>query len=127
MLGRILVVDDNVALAENIAEVFEFEGFHPLVAASAEQALALTLARDLAAVITDLRLPGLDGAELVARLRPGREQVRFAVISRPRNVVPVRTPAANPNKARGLCSSRLSGRSAPTKPAHPSATMATAT
>ena len=79
--GHILVVDDSLALAENIAEVFGLEGLESVVAANAEEALALTLVRDLTAVITDLRLPGIDGTELVNRLRPGREHVRFALIS----------------------------------------------
>jgi len=79
--GRILVVDDNVALAENVAELFEFDGLRSVVATSAEEALSLTLTLDLTAVITDVRLPGIDGTELVRRLRPGRDHVRFAVIS----------------------------------------------
>jgi DNA-binding NtrC family response regulator len=81
MSARILIVDDNVALAENLAEVLALEGYRTDVAASAEEALASALSADLSVVVTDFRLPGLDGAELVTRLRERRLGMRFVVIS----------------------------------------------
>jgi DNA-binding response OmpR family regulator len=77
---RILIVDDNVALAENLAEVLALEGYATDVAASAEEALAAPLSVDVEIVVTDYRLPGIDGAELVRRLRVARP-VRCIVIS----------------------------------------------
>lgn len=79
----ILVVDDNVELAENIAEVLALEGFRATLAASAEEALPRALEADVSFVITDFRLPGIDGAELVTRVRKARpdDEVTFIVIS----------------------------------------------
>lgn len=78
---RILIVDDNVALAENIADVLALEGHQSTIAASAEEALPRALHADVSFVITDFRLPGIDGAELVTRVREARAEVTFVVIS----------------------------------------------
>jgi len=79
--ARILIVDDNVALAENVAEVLELEGYRTAIAASAEDALPLALNDDLAVLVTDFRLPGMNGAELVTRVRRARSGIRCIVIS----------------------------------------------
>jgi len=65
-LLRILVVDDHVELAENIAEILDGQGYYTEVAESAEQALACLPKQAFDALITDFRLPGLNGAELIA-------------------------------------------------------------
>jgi DNA-binding response OmpR family regulator len=78
---RVLIVDDNVALAENIAEILAGEGYTTEVAASAEEALAKALTQRISVLITDFRLPGINGAELVRRLRLQRENLHAVVIS----------------------------------------------
>jgi DNA-binding response OmpR family regulator len=80
-LTLVLIVDDNVALAENIAEILDGDGFSTLVAASAEEALTLAASGAIAILITDFRLPGLNGAELVRRLRPPGGGLRALVMS----------------------------------------------
>ena len=79
--ARVLIVDDNVALAENIAEVLELEGYVTVVAASAEEALTKSPGHDFAVVVTDFRLPGIDGVELVRRVMKAHRNVRCVVIS----------------------------------------------
>jgi CheY-like chemotaxis protein len=78
--ARVLIVDDNVDLAENIAEILAGEGHATAVAASAEQALTMSIA-DIAVLITDFRLPGISGAELVRRFRRQRGDLPAVVIS----------------------------------------------
>jgi len=67
---RILVVDDNDALRENLAEALELEGYSVLVASDASAAL-LKLAEEPppAVVLLDLMMPGMDGKELLERIR----------------------------------------------------------
>jgi len=79
--ARVLIVDDNVALAENIAEILELQGFVSFVAASAEDALPRALDDDVAVLVTDYRLPGIDGIELIKHIRRQRRQVRCFLIS----------------------------------------------
>jgi CheY-like chemotaxis protein len=68
--ARILVVDDNDALRENLQEALELEGYEVAVAADGAAALA-RLSEDsrFAAVLLDLMMPGMDGRELLARIR----------------------------------------------------------
>jgi DNA-binding response OmpR family regulator len=78
---RVLIVDDNVQLAENIAEILEFEGFRTDVAESAEEALQKAPGYGPAVVVTDYRLPGMNGAQLVRTLRTAGLRARAVVIS----------------------------------------------
>jgi DNA-binding response OmpR family regulator len=77
----VLVVDDNQDLAENIAEILTLRGFAPTIASSAEEALPKALPDGPSLVVTDYRLPGMTGAELVRRIRAQRGTVRAVVIS----------------------------------------------
>jgi DNA-binding NtrC family response regulator len=78
---RVLIVDDNVGLAENIAELLELEGHATSVAASAEEALAKVARPTPDVVVTDYRLPGISGASLVRRLQELGLRVHAIVIS----------------------------------------------
>jgi CheY-like chemotaxis protein len=79
---RILIIDDNLGLAENIAEILEMHGFVTQVAGSAEE--ALTKFEDPPppdVVVTDYRLPGINGANFVRRLGTMGLRVNAVVIS----------------------------------------------
>jgi DNA-binding NtrC family response regulator len=78
---RVLVVDDHLDLAENIAEILEGAGFRTAVAGSAEEALERLESGDIAALITDFRLPGRSGAELIAELRRRGSSLPAVVMS----------------------------------------------
>ncbi|MCA9614599.1 MAG: response regulator [Sandaracinus sp.] len=67
---RILVVDDNTELAENVAELLEDEGHEVLVAGSGADALRMVCdqAQCLDAALVDVRMEGMDGVELVEKL-----------------------------------------------------------
>jgi DNA-binding NtrC family response regulator len=79
--ARVLVVDDNVEYAQNIAEILTIGGYATEVFATAEEALPVALAPIVHAVITDYRLPGMNGIELVRRILSERAGVRAVVIS----------------------------------------------
>src|SRR5215831_4935659 len=79
--GRVLVVDDHIELAENIAEVLESIGFQAEVAASAGAAIARVRQGGITALITDFRLPGATGAELIGTLRQEGEHFPALVMS----------------------------------------------
>jgi len=69
MASSVLVVDDEVASRESLVDVLKEEGYETAPAASSEEALALMDSSDFDLVITDLRMPGLDGIELLRRIR----------------------------------------------------------
>jgi CheY-like chemotaxis protein len=66
---RYLVVDDNQPLAENLAEILETSGAEVDVEVDAVAALRRLQARRYTALVTDMRMPGLSGAELLAAAR----------------------------------------------------------
>jgi DNA-binding NtrC family response regulator len=80
-VAHVLVVDDNLEYAQNIAEILEIGGCATEVYASAEEALPVALAPLVTTVITDYRLPGMNGIELVRRILSERSGVQAVVIS----------------------------------------------
>jgi DNA-binding NtrC family response regulator len=77
----ILVVDDEEGVRELVKASLGRKGYRVATAASAEEALALLEREEPDAVITDLRMPGLPGDELVARLKRERPMLPVVVIS----------------------------------------------
>mgnify|MGYP002401224238 CR=1 FL=1 len=68
--ARVLVVDDNEALRDNLAEALQLEGFTVAVAPNAEAALdQLAKEPPPRVVLLDYMLPGISGADLLARIR----------------------------------------------------------
>jgi CheY-like chemotaxis protein len=79
--GRILVVDDNDALRENLAEALQLEGYDVAVASDGHGALArLGGGPSFDAVLLDLSMPGMDGRELLARIRGDPELASLRVV-----------------------------------------------
>src|SRR5947209_16943613 len=69
MPGRLLIVEDDVKLAQTIQRGLETEGFVVDLAHAGDDALEQAAARDYNAVILDVLLPGYDGHEVCRRLR----------------------------------------------------------
>jgi len=67
--GRILVVDDEVNARTALAELLRDEGFDVETAADAFKALGKLDGFSPHIVVTDLKMPGMDGIELVKRLK----------------------------------------------------------
>jgi two-component system, OmpR family, response regulator MtrA len=67
--GRVLVVDDDQALAEMLGIVLRAEGFEPAFCSDGEQALATFREVRPDLVLLDVMLPGLDGIEICRLLR----------------------------------------------------------
>lgn len=78
---RVLIIDDNVDLAENIAEILQIDGHLTEVAGSAEEAFSMMLEIRPDVVVTDYRLPGVTGAVFVAQVRRNRAAILAMVIS----------------------------------------------
>ena len=70
----ILVVDDDDGVRENLAELFELVGYSILTAGSASEALNKLADHDVDLLLTDYRMPGPNGVELIEsarRMKPG--------------------------------------------------------
>jgi CheY-like chemotaxis protein len=81
VVRKVLIVDDNTALAENVAEMLQLAGHTTQVAASAEEAFPRALESEPDVVVTDFRLPGMSGAQFVRQFLATRANIRAMVIS----------------------------------------------
>ena len=68
MSGQVIFIDDEAAIRQAVQQWLELSGFSVRTCASAQQALA-TIDRDFPGVlISDVRMPDLDGLGLLERL-----------------------------------------------------------
>lgn len=67
--GRVLVVDDDAALAEMLGIVLRGEGFEPVFCADGAEALAAFRESKPDLVLLDLMLPGRDGIDVCRAIR----------------------------------------------------------
>ncbi|MDR0495967.1 MAG: sigma-54 dependent transcriptional regulator [Treponema sp.] len=68
MKFKILVVDDEKNIREGLAASLEMDGYNTVCAAGGEEGWKLFGKGDIDLVITDLRMPGMDGEELMRRI-----------------------------------------------------------
>ena len=77
--GSVLVVDDEPTIAEVVARYLERAGYRTRVAADGVQAIEAAASQRPDLVVLDLMLPGVDGLEVMRRLRE-EDRERIAVI-----------------------------------------------
>lgn len=73
-MKTILVVDDYEALRRLTCDILEMEGYRAIPARDAAEALDLFEKEDFDVVVTDFRMPGMNGLELaqvIQARRPG--------------------------------------------------------
>lgn len=78
--GRILVIEDNADSRDILAKLLRMSGYEVQSASDGESGYtaALRLVPDL--IITDINMPGIDGIELLKRVRLERTLVNTAVL-----------------------------------------------
>lgn len=81
MKAHILVVDDDPRITDLLRRIFAYEGYSVTVAASGEDALKRTLERPPDLIVLDVMLPGLDGLEVVRRLRLAEDMVPVLMLT----------------------------------------------
>ena len=82
MIGaRILVVDDEPSMREFLGILFEKEGHTVALAGSGEAALARLEEDEFDLVVTDLKMAGLDGLEVVERVKRVAPDTQVVVIT----------------------------------------------
>jgi len=69
MAKKILVVDDEATLRESLSTVLVEEGYSAVTAADGEEALALISRVPFDAVLCDIRMPGMNGIDLLRRIK----------------------------------------------------------
>ncbi|MCD6098281.1 sigma-54-dependent Fis family transcriptional regulator [bacterium] len=81
MRPKILVVEDNKAELDTLTEVLASSGYDVLPVLSAEKALALSKKESFDLMITDLVLPGINGIELMEKIKRAHPQIETILIT----------------------------------------------
>src|SRR5437867_5531725 len=83
MASHVLIVDDDPALLEALPGALRrrMGGVTVDTADSAEAALDRIDARDYDAIVTDIKMPGMDGLELLAQIRTRRPDTPTLIVT----------------------------------------------
>jgi DNA-binding response OmpR family regulator len=78
---EILIVDDEVEFAEAFAERLRLRGFAAHIAHSGEQALRIVDQGAAKVMMLDLKMPGMDGLEVLRRVKKSHPEVEVIILS----------------------------------------------
>ena len=78
---RILVVDDEEIIRDFIKETLEEYGHHVLCADNAKSGLALVKDQDFDLAFLDLKMPGMDGADLLREIKAIKPRLSVILIT----------------------------------------------
>jgi DNA-binding NtrC family response regulator len=81
MMARVLVVDDEERIATVVAAALERAGWECVVCTSGDAALAELERRDADVVVTDWKMPGMDGVELLRQVRARRPRLPVILLT----------------------------------------------
>ncbi len=80
-MSRILVIEDELALLEEIVDTLIFEGFQVSSAANGVEGLEQARGQPPDLIISDIMMPGLDGYGVLLELRSARATATVPFIS----------------------------------------------
>ena len=78
---RILVIDDESAIRNSLKMTLEYEGYDCVLAATGPEGLTLLEREAPDLVLLDVKMPGMDGLEVLERIRAANETVPVVVVS----------------------------------------------
>jgi DNA-binding NtrC family response regulator len=81
MSTKVLVVDDKQMMRDSVGSTLQRAGYLVVTAADGATALAHIARHRPAAVITDLKMPEMDGLELLARIRQADDQIPVVLMT----------------------------------------------
>lgn len=77
----ILIVDDEEGLREGLSRLLEGEGYAVLAAETGEEALQVLQQSHIDLVLTDMRMPGMDGIELLKKIRERHGELGVIILT----------------------------------------------
>ena len=80
-MKRILVIDDEVNIRQLYKVELEEEGYHVLLAASGKEALDILERETFDLVMLDIKMPGINGLEILGKIKEMKETIPVILIS----------------------------------------------
>jgi two-component system response regulator (stage 0 sporulation protein F) len=81
MKAKILIVDDQFGIRILLNEVFQKEGYNTYQAANGLQALDIVKKHDPDLVLLDMKIPGMDGIEILKRMKVIDPDIRVIIMT----------------------------------------------
>ena len=91
-MKRILLVEDDPAVSYVLKRYLEAAGFAVLAAGGGQEALRLFASSPVDLVVTDFRMPGMNGEELLVHLRAQRPALPALIVSAYGNELSLQIP-----------------------------------
>lgn len=80
-MAKILIVDDQRSIRNTIKELLEMESHTPITAGDAMEALEIIENQRIDMVISDIKMPNMDGTELLSKIRATHPDIAVIMIS----------------------------------------------
>lgn len=81
MKKKLLIVDDQYGIRILLTEVFQNEGFQTFQAANGKEALEIVAKEKPDLVLLDMKIPGMDGLEILRRIRAQDAEMKVIVMT----------------------------------------------
>jgi len=81
MAQTILMIDDDELIRDSMQLIFSDFGIDVRTCGDGEEGVSLALASDYDLILCDMRMPGLDGAQTVAKILQAKPQARILVLT----------------------------------------------
>jgi nitrogen regulation protein NR(I) len=78
---RVLLIEDDVNIATGLRKIMQREGYEVALLTRGDEGLARALAEPFDVVVTDLKLPGVDGLQLVRELHQAKSKLPIVLIT----------------------------------------------
>lgn len=79
--GKLLIVDDQFGIRILLSEVFQKAGYKTYQAANGVQALDIVEKHNPDLVLLDMKIPGMDGLEILKRMKLINEDIRVIIMT----------------------------------------------
>lgn len=81
MKARILVIDDDAAIRDTMRMLLEYDGYEVVAAGSGQEGLNIIEREPPDMVFLDVKMPGMDGLEVLSRARGMNETLPVVIVS----------------------------------------------
>lgn len=78
---KLLVIDDDLPILEMLAMSLNCEGYDVLTAASGEEGLRIFHEHAPKLVLTDMKMPGMDGLEVLKRIKAADSEAQVIIVT----------------------------------------------
>tara|TARA_A100000171_G_scaffold48743_1_gene56617 strand:- start:778 stop:1197 length:420 start_codon:yes stop_codon:yes gene_type:complete len=80
IMKKILLVEDNAIILDNVSEILEFEGYQTVVAKNGVEGLALAKSEKPDLILSDIDMPLMNGYEMLHEIRSDSELEKTPVV-----------------------------------------------